>query len=49
MTARRFVTQGHDPHRAQMCEARRRHIHGPIVPMDDPRPSLWRILIGKAR
>lgn len=47
MTHLRHHTWGHDPHRAQCCEARRRHIHGPLLPMEHPRPSLLRRLLGR--
>ena len=47
MTALRHHTSGYDPHRAKVCcEARRRHIYGPIVPMDKE-PGLLRRLFGR--
>lgn len=48
MTAPRFHTWGNDPHRSRVtCEARRRHIHGPVHPMDEARPSIWQRLTGR--
>lgn len=43
MTALKFHTWGHDPHRAKVCEARRQHIYGPILPMEEPRRAWWKL------
>ena len=41
MTALRHHTSGYDPHRAKVCcEARRRHIYGPVQPMSYDEPGL---------
>lgn len=48
MTGLRHHTWGHDPHRPRVLSpARRQHIFGKVLPMEQPRQPFWKRIFGR--